>query len=147
MENRQEKWDKRFLQMAELVAGWSLDPSTRTGAVIVDNDNRVVSVGYNGFPKGIEDTPERLNNRELKYSMIVHCEINAILFANRSLVGCTLYTWPFMSCSGCSKVVVQSGIKRCVAPKLPESLAERWGKETELSAKMFQEAGIELVLL
>ncbi|MBI2669577.1 MAG: hypothetical protein HYX20_00290 [Candidatus Yanofskybacteria bacterium] len=61
-----EKWDRRFLALAEFVAQWSKDPSTKTGAVIVDSNNRLVSVGYNGFPRGVNDSPERLENREIK---------------------------------------------------------------------------------
>lgn len=137
-----EKWDRRFLEMSRLVASWSKDPSTQTGAVIVDKNNRVVSVGYNGFPKGVVDSEERYNNRELKYKIIVHCERNAIIFANRSLEGCTLYTSPFMSCSVCASLVIQSGIKRCVAPPIPPHLQERWGEDMALAHIMFAEAGV-----
>lgn len=119
-------WDRRFIEMAKLVASWSKDPSTQTGAVIVDPRRRVVSVGYNGFARGVEDTPERYADRETKYKLIVHCERNALLFAGRDLKGCTLYTWPFMSCATCAAVVIQSGITRCVAPPIPEHLRERW---------------------
>lgn len=139
-----EKWDRRFLEVAKLVASWSKDPSTQTGAVIVDNNNRVVSVGYNGFPKGVNDSPERYNNRELKYKMIVHCERNAILFAGRSLEGHALYTWPFMSCSVCAAMVIQAGITRCVAPAIPDRLKERWAEDMALSETLFSEAGVRL---
>jgi dCMP deaminase len=136
-----------MVAMAEFVAQWSKDPSTRTGAVITDDSYRVVSVGYNGFARGVDDAPGRLNDRETKYKMIVHCERNAIIFARRDLTGCTLFTWPFMSCAPCAAMVIQAGIKRCVAPVLPERLAERWKAEGEMAAQMFKEAGVELVLL
>ena len=74
-----EKWDKRFLALAEHIARWSKDPSTKIGAVIVDPNKRVVSLGYNCFPRGVEDSEERLENREVKYKIIVHCERNALL--------------------------------------------------------------------
>jgi dCMP deaminase len=137
-------WDERFLKMAELVASWSKDPSTQTGAVIVDKDNRVVSVGYNGFPKGVEDTEERLNNRELKYKMIVHCERNAMLFAQRNLEGCKLYTWPFMSCAPCAAQVINAGIKEVIAPK---SDNPRWKADFDLSTQLFEEAGVKVTLV
>lgn len=86
------KWDLRYLEMAKLVASWSKDPSTRTGAVIADPDNCIVATGYNGFARGVKDSRERYANRELKYKMIVHCERNAIIYARRDLTGCTLYT-------------------------------------------------------
>lgn len=74
-------WDDRFLELATVISSWSKDPSTQVGAVIVDDDNRVISIGYNGFPKGIKDD-HRLSNRDLKYEMVVHAEANALLFAN-----------------------------------------------------------------
>ena len=136
--------DIRFLLMSAHIASWSLDPSTQTGAVITDSKKRIISCGYNGLPKGVEDTYERLNNREIKYSMVCHCERNAIVFAQRDLDGCTLYTWPFMSCSVCSGVVVQSGIKRVVAPL---NNNERWKDSFTLSTQIFNEAGVEIVLI
>lgn len=141
--NHQKKWDYRFISLAEHIAQWSKDPSTKTGAVIVDKNNRIVSVGYNGLPKGTLDLPERLNNRELKYKIIVHCERNAIIFAQRDLSGCTLYTHPFMSCATCASMVIQSGIKRIVAPYNDN---ERWVPDFKLSTQLFNEAGIDIVL-
>lgn len=134
-----DKWDDRFIKLAEHISTWSKDPSTKTGAVIVDVDNRVVSVGYNGLPKGVEDTADRLDNREQKYKMVVHCEVNAVLFARSSLAGCRLYTWPFMSCSRCAAVVIQSGIKEVIAPALTHP---RWEEECRLAQEMFAEAAV-----
>lgn len=136
-----EKWDGRFLSLAQNVSTWSKDPSTKVGAVIVDNKRRVVSVGYNGFAANVNDNEERYNDRSVKYEMIIHGEINAILFANRDLSDCTLYTYPFMPCSRCAAIVIQSGIKRVVAPYSDDS---RWKTSFELSQKMFQEANVLL---
>jgi dCMP deaminase len=83
-------WDLRFLTLAKTVSTWSKDPSTKVGAVIVDKNRRVVSLGYNGFPKGVKDTIEKLEDREQKYKHMVHAERNAMLFANKSLKGCTI---------------------------------------------------------
>lgn len=138
-----EKWDRRFLQMAELIATWSKDPSTCVGAVIVDSNKRVISVGYNGLPQKIKDLPERLENRELKLKMMVHGEINALLFANSKVEGCTLYTFPFMPCSQCCSMFIQSGIKRIVSLS---SDNERWAKDFEITTKLCKEAKIELRL-
>ena len=80
---RQEKWDRRYLDIAKSVSQWSKDPSTKVGAVLV-RDNRIVSVGYNGFPEGVDDSEERYNNRELKYDLVVHAEVNAIISAGLS---------------------------------------------------------------
>lgn len=138
------KWDRRFLDMAKLVAGWSKDPSTQTGAVFVAPDKHVISVGYNGFPRRLNDTQERYEDRPTKYSMIVHCEMNAMMAAKESLVGSTLYTWSFLSCDRCCVHMIQAGIARAVAPKLPKHLEERWGEAVAKTKAMFEEAGVEV---
>jgi dCMP deaminase len=135
-------WTKKYLGLAEHVSSWSKDPSTKVGAVIVAPDNSVVSVGYNGFPRGVEDSNERLNNREIKYKMVVHAEVNAILFARRDISGCTLYTFPLMPCSTCAGLVIQSGIKTVVAPYFDN---ERWVDSLKLTRAMFDEAGVNLI--
>ena len=137
-------WNQRFLSLAEHIAQWSKDPSTQVGAVIVDPCRRIVSTGYNGLPQGVDDTDNRLHTREIKYEMIVHGEINAILFAKQDLLGSTLYTWPFMPCSRCAGIVIQSGLKTVVAP-LNDS--PRWKDSFQLSQTMFAEAGVRLLLL
>jgi dCMP deaminase len=136
-----QKWDLRFLDLAKLVSTWSKDPSTQVGAAIADKDNRVISIGYNGFPVGIEDD-DRLHHRETKYSMIIHGEMNAILFANRSLLGCTLYTYPFMPCPRCAGLIIQSGISRVVSFV---NKTDRWEKDFELSRELFHESDVECV--
>lgn len=133
-------WDFRFLRLAREVSSWSKDPSTQVGAVIIDDNNRVVSIGYNGFPRSIEDD-ERLNNREEKYKIIVHAEMNALLFANRSLEKCTLYTYPFMPCPRCASMLIQSGISRVVSP---ENSHTGWEEDFKTSRQMFAEAGVFL---
>ena len=134
-------WDKRFLELAKLVGSWSKDPSTKVGAVIVDGDNRIVSTGYNGFPRGIEDCEKKLVDREQKYAIIVHAEMNAIAFANKSVKGCTLYTWPFQPCSRCAGPIIQSGIKRVVSVVNSD---QRWKKNFSLAMQLFNESGIIL---
>jgi dCMP deaminase len=140
---RQEKWDARYLELAEHVSQWSKDPSTKVGAVLVNRSNYVVSLGYNGLPRGVEDSPARLENREVKYKVVVHAERNAIISAQRDLAGCTLYTWPFMSCAACAAMVIQAGIARHVAPR---SDVSRWQEDFELARQMFAEVGVSLVL-
>jgi dCMP deaminase len=149
--NRQKKWDLRFLKLAEHIASWSLDPSTKVGAIIVDpKTNLVLGMGYNGFPRGIEDTEERLNNRELKYKLVVHAEVNAILMAGEKAKGATLYVWPsFMSppiCNECVKVAIQAGIREIVGYEVDESKLDerqlRWKDSILLSREMWDEAGL-----
>jgi dCMP deaminase len=136
-------WDARFLELARLVSTWSKDPSTQVGAVIT-RGKFVVSLGFNGHPKGVGDTPDRLENREVKYRTIIHAEINAILTAKQDLEGCTIYLWPFMPCSQCGAAIVQSGIKRVVAP---EADNDRWAESFRFTTEMFSEAGVELVVI
>jgi dCMP deaminase len=138
------KWDLRFLELCKFISSWSKDPSTKTGAAIVRPDNTIVSVGYNGFPPNIEDTEERLSNRELKYQMVIHCEMNALILTRESIVGCTLYTYPFISCSRCAAHFIRVGITRVVAPIPPEDKLERWGEDFKLSRSLFKEACIEV---
>lgn len=138
-----KNWDHRFLDLAKFISDWSKDPSTKVGAVICDENNRVISVGYNGFPKNVEDD-ERLYNREMKYQIIVHGEINAILFANKSVKGCTLYTYPFQPCSRCASLIIQSGISRVVTLK---NKCDRWKDDFNLSSNLFKESNINLEFL
>jgi dCMP deaminase len=132
-------WDRWFLGLAEYTATASKDPSTKVGAAIVRPDKTIASLGYNGFPRGIADTEERLQDRETKYGLVVHGELNAILTAREPLHGYTLYTWPLFTCSNCAKLVIQSGITRVVAPVNDN---ERWKDSLALSQSMYQEAGV-----
>jgi len=130
--------------MAKLVSTWSKDESTKVGAVIVDSDNTVISVGFNGLPRRIQDTDQRLNNRDVKLKMIIHAEINAIITAKRPLNGTTIYTYPFMSCSQCAGLIIQSGICRHISYKTDN---ERWKDSFDLALEMFDEARVIVNLL
>lgn len=139
------KWDRFYLAMARHVSTASKDPSTKCGAVIVRPDRTVSSIGFNGFARGIEDAEDRLNNRETKYDLIIHCEENAILNAAESVYGHTLYVYPFMTCHRCAVRVIQAGIKRVVAPICPEDKAARWGDSLVKARSLYLEAGVECV--
>lgn len=139
-----DKWDERFMGLAEHIAGWSKDPSTQVGAVIANPRNkRVISVGFNGFPAGVNDTHERLNTRELKYEMVVHAEQNALLFAGPAAEGCTIYITPLPPCARCAVIIIQAGIKRVVCPK-PDMSIEPWATQARISEDMFRESGLVL---
>ena len=139
-------WDTRFLDLAEHVSKWSKDPSTKVGAVIVDSQRRIVSTGYNGFPVGVMDSYDRLTDRDNKYEMIIHAEANAILFAHQHMNGMTLYTTPFQPCSRCASLIIQSGISRVISYEIEES-KNRWVDSFKLAKELFDEAGVELLLL
>ena len=140
-----DKWQKRFFDLAQLVATWSKDPSSQVGAVIVDDKKRIVSVGFNGLPIGVEDTEERLNKRELKYELSVHAEANAILTAPKSVVGCTIYVYPYLPCSRCAGAIIQSGIKRVVVEDKP--IPDRWLENFNLATAILEEAGVAVDII
>lgn len=143
--NNIEKWDRRFLELAKQVSTWSKDPSTQVGAVLV-KDRKVVGMGYNGFPRGVTDSEERLNNREIKYPMVVHAEVNAILQAGHAAKGSTLYVYPsFMlppMCADCCGVAIQAGVSQVVGYKPDEEdpRVKRWADSISLAATMWEEA-------
>lgn len=144
---RKKKWDLRFLDVAEMVASWSKDPSTKCGAVIVRPDMTIASVGYNGFPRGCADDETIYKNRELKYERVIHAEVNAILNAREVLTGYTIYTYPKgygPSCARCTTNIIQSGIKRVVHLKDTSEFAERWKVSAEIGLDMYREAGVEV---
>lgn len=135
------KWCWRYLRLSAEIAKWSKDPSTKVGAVLVND--RDVWFGYNGFPTGIEDD-DRLNNRETKYEIIIHGEMNALLKAGNKAKDSTLYLWPFLSCSRCTAHIIQAGVKKVVFPEPTKEQYKRWGESFELAKKLYIEAGVEL---
>lgn len=137
------KWHKRLLALAEYIGAWSKDPSTKVGAVIVDKDNRIVSTGYNGFPKDIKDTKNRYENRDIKYKIILHAEENAISYAKRDLSNCKLYISGLPPCAHCASLIIQSGIKTVIVKK--QEIPERWVESVKLSKQIFKEAKVQLL--
>ena len=110
-------WDEYFLKIADTVSLRSKDPSTKTGCVIVDAKHRPVSFGYNGLIQGADESKLTLTERPMKYYHSIHGEMNAIIFAQRSLEGCTLYT-KYAPCVDCLRHIMQAGIKRIVYGRL-----------------------------
>lgn len=139
--------DIQFLEDARHAARKSKDPSTKCGAVIIRPDRSEVARGYNGFPRKMKDLPEWYLDRGVKLSRVIHAEMNAIMFSNERLDGCTLYTWPFLPCDRCAVHVIQKGIIRVVAPPCPPDKLEKWGAVFELSKAYFQECGVEVLEL
>jgi dCMP deaminase len=139
------KWDQRYLKLAYEVAQWSKDPSSKIGAVTVGAKGQVLSQGFNGFPRGLKDDYDRLNDRETKYKYVVHAEMNAIYNATyngTSLDGATLYVYGLPICSECAKGVIQVGIKRVVMPASP-GMPEKWKDSWLTSMSFFKEAGVD----
>ena len=148
MNDRQIKWDKRFLELAKYIATqWSKDPSTKCGSVIVEDINKIVTTGYNGFPIGVTDDESQYADRAIKYKKVVHAEANAILRAERSLKGCTVYVWPLPPCPECTKLMIQKRIARVVFPHYwnDSSIQDRWVEDYQYSKSMLLEAGVEII--
>lgn len=135
-----KKWIRRYLQLSELVAGWSKDVSTQVGAVLVRPDKTVASLGYNGFPRTIEDTPALLSDREAKYERMVHAEMNAILNAREGLEGYSIFT-TIPPCARCTVMLLQAGIREFVTMAPPPDIDVRWSVSFQLSQKLIAEAG------
>jgi dCMP deaminase len=140
-----KKWDKRYMQLAKQVASWSKDPSSQIGAVAIAPKGQVLSQGYNGFPRGIADTEDRMTSREVKYRYVVHAEMNAIYNATYngvSLDGATMYVSGLPCCSECAKGIIQVGISEVVMDGDPDN--PRWKASCDLALDMFKEAGIDV---
>lgn len=111
-------WDETFMLLSNLMAMRSKDPNSQIGACIVNKNNVIVGVGYNGFPRGCSDDVfpwdrESKNVLKSKYTYVVHAEANAILNANKSVKNCKLYVNLF-PCNECAKMIIQSGIKQVI---------------------------------
>jgi dCMP deaminase len=142
-------WDLRYLKLAEHISTWSKD-STGIGSVAIGDQGQVLAQGYNGFPRGVEDSQERYDVKEDKYKFVVHSEMNVIYNASYngvSLRDSTLYVWGLPVCSECAKGIIQTGIKRVVMGSrdristLP--LSDKWRESFDLTKTLFEEAGVE----
>ncbi|HHZ18361.1 MAG TPA: dCMP deaminase family protein [Acholeplasmataceae bacterium] len=135
-------WDRYFMGVALMSAQRSKDPNTQVGACIVNRKNRIVGIGYNGFPHGVSDDefPWEASEKftESKYPYVVHAEPNAILNANAPVDDCVIYVTLF-PCHECVKLIIQSGIKEIVY------LSDKYNNtDSDVAAKrMLDAAGIK----
>jgi len=151
-----ERWNRHFLKLALVHSELSKDPNTRVGSVIVGPDKELLSAGFNGFPRGISDTEERLSDRDTKLKLMVHGEMNALLAAARTgmkLKDCTLYlactddsglVWGGPPCTRCTVEIIQVGIAEIVSyPNKPAP--SKWHEDTAFARDLIDEAGISYV--
>lgn len=142
-------WQARWMERAKQISQWSKDPSTQVGCVYVDEERKLeLSGGYNGFPRGIDDD-ERLDDRELKYKLVVHAEMNGIFNAAANginLRGSSLFAWALPICSECAKGIIQVGVKKVYVQECFVS-NERWRNTWELTQQMFKESTIDVIIL
>ena len=136
-------WDEYFMGLAILSSMRSKDPSTQVGACIVNKDKKIVGIGYNGFPHGINDDEFPWGKEgdyiDTKYPYVVHAEPNAILNSTTSLVGCSIYVTLFPCCE-CAKLIIQSGIKEIVYISDKNACDDT----TIASKRLFEAAGVKL---
>ena len=143
-----DKWHKRYLKLAQEVASWSKDPSAKIGAIAIGEKGQVLAQGYNGFPRNVDDSPERYNDRQLKYKYVVHAEQNLIYNATYngvSLDGAVLYVVGLPVCSECAKAVIQVGIKQVVMPD--QEVPEHWSESWNFTQSLFRESGVEWIMV
>ena len=140
-----EKWDLKFIELAKHISGWSKDKNTKVGAVIVNDSNRIISTGYNGFVIGANDSIESRYEKDKKYLYTEHAERNAIYSAAEkgdSTRNATIYMQLY-PCVDCARAIIQSGIKRVVCTK-PDFNNEKWGESWRIAEELFNECGIEV---
>jgi dCMP deaminase len=141
------QWDSRFLELARFVGQWSKDRSRKVGCVIVGPYREIRAVGYNGFPRGADDSPDERHQRPTKYLWTEHAERNAIFQAARvgiAVQGCTMYL-PWFPCMDCARAIAQSGIARLVALR-PDSKDPEWGEQFQAALELLEETeGLEMV--
>ncbi len=147
MNSKLNKWDIVFMQQAHNVSERSKDKNTKTGAVIVNNENTELSLGYNGFPRGADDdTDQRRYERPDKYFWTEHAERNAIYNAARNgikLKDTKMYC-TYFPCSDCSRAIIQAGIKKLYTAK-PDFNHDKWGASWVESVIMLKECGVEII--
>jgi dCMP deaminase len=146
METIEAKWVARFGALAEEISTWSKDPSSQVGAVIVRPDRTIASIGFNGFPRGVEDSQDRIANRDTKLLYTIHAEMNAILSAKEPLKGYSLFVWPFQPCAHCAASIIQAGIKDVYCPfNAHLDTYERWADSFKAALQMFDEAEVRVI--
>jgi dCMP deaminase len=142
-------WDRFYLQVADLIASRSKDRSAKIGAVLVQN-GAIISVGYNGFPRGVNDDVESRHERPAKYAYTEHGERNAIYNAARSGVktlGSTMYTQG-VPCQDCARAVIQAGCSKLVAYwQADANVFPSWQESCRIGREMLEEAGVEVVVV
>jgi dCMP deaminase len=144
---RESTWWPRYLGIAKEVSTWSKDPSTQVGAIAVGTKGQILAQGYNGYPRGLDDS--NYDDRERKYERIVHAEMNAIYNASWngvSLDGSDMFVYGLPVCHECAKAIIQVGIKRVICP-YKEGAPDKWKDSFELTKQFFKEAGVKAELV
>ena len=157
-----EKWDIHMMKIAKLCSEMSKDPSTKVGSVIMGPNKRILSTGYNGFPADVPDYKEWYTNREMKYKLIIHAEVNALKQLKTVEPGSTLYVYPVMPCIDCYRKIHEKGISRIVSlnhdkkhqednctvcDPTKECVSERWESSLNESQKEMSKNKCEMIFI
>lgn len=145
--NYDEKWDRRFLELAGVIASWSKDPSKKVGCVITGPEKQILATGFNGMPRNVNDNVDDRYETPTKYYYFEHAERNAVFNAARHgvcLRGCTAYS-TFITCSDCARALIQSGIYRLVVPGIEETIGKtKWTESWTHAYTMLIESGMKI---
>lgn len=146
MDIKKPKWASRMLKLAQEVASWSKDESTKVGAVITTEEGAPVSWGFNGMAMGIDDSVPERHERPMKYRWMCHAERNAMDLAPRPLDGCVMFV-TFSPCSSCAQSIIQRKIKTVVIDEnyAAEKMPERWKEDMLIAQDMLTEAGVTIL--
>lgn len=139
-------WEQKFFDLADHIASWSKDPSTKVGCVLVDSKFRVIGLGYNGFPRYVNDSKSRLDDRPTKLLYTQHAEANAILNAVANTEGARAYV-THHPCSHCAGMMIQAGIGYVAARQPSFELNERFKHSFQATKEMFGEANVRFNLI
>lgn len=144
----QKDWDEFYLEIAHNVAQKSKDKSTKVGVVIVGPDNEIRSIGYNGFPRGVDDNIEERHTRPAKYMFTEHAERNALfnaLRANIPVKGCKMYmNYAPYPCCDCTRAIIQSGIIEIITTSVDFPGIGNWTESLKVGGEMLRESGIKV---
>lgn len=135
----------KFLPDAVAARSRSKDRSTKVGAVVIDDDFNLRISGYNGMPRGVDDDVESRHERPAKYMYFSHAEENCVAQSARvgvSIKGCTMLVTSLFPCATCSRLIIQSGIIRVLAPSIASNT--RWDEHAKVALEMLNEAGVEV---
>ena len=136
-----------FLNIAEQISAFSKDSRRKIGAIAVDEDGKILSTGYNGFPRGTLDTPENWENRGIKNKYVVHAEANLVYnatYTGARLKGSTVYVFGLPVCQQCALALIQAGVSKVVYKHNFIEGDEKWLESFKDSLFIFNEAGVEI---
>lgn len=138
------RWQRKMYDLAKYLTGWSKDPSHKVAAVIINDHNHVLGIGYNGFPRRIDESITERHTRPAKYLYTEHAERNAIYNVARTLLQGSTITLQWYPCADCARAIIQCGIKTVICEE-PDWNDPRWSESFIASKQMFSEADVEVI--